>query len=96
MISGWAKGKYTGKNVSVQVKITGTRGVKGAQCHIQITGEDEAMINPALDEISTKLIAWLCPHCNGILQHESVEEMKMGMSIKCPFCGVTIDRSHSN
>jgi predicted RNA-binding Zn-ribbon protein involved in translation (DUF1610 family) len=57
-----------------------------------MSGEDEAMILPAIDEISQKLGAWLCPRCSGVLPIDSVKALKDGKSAVCPFCGVTMDR----
>ena len=91
-ISGWASGKYTGKKIGVDITITGRSGVAGATCKVRMSGEDEAMIMPAIDEISKKLSAWLCPKCSGGLPVESVVELKAGRSVACPFCGITIDR----
>jgi hypothetical protein len=91
-IKGWAKGIYTGNNLGVQVTITGRPGVKGATCKVRMSGEDEAMIMPAIDEISQKLGAWLCPRCSGTLPVELVNELKAGKSVSCPFCSVTMDR----
>jgi len=91
-ISGWASGKYTGKNIGVDITITGISGVAGATCKIRMSGEDEAMIMPAMDEISKKLSAWLCPKCSGGLPVELVDEIRTGRSVACPFCGVTVDR----
>jgi hypothetical protein len=91
-VTGWAKGKYTGKNVGIEVTITGKPGVQGATCLVRMSGEDEAMILPAIDEISQKLGAWLCPRCSGVLPIGSVKELKDGRSAVCPFCGVTMDR----
>lgn len=91
-IRGWAKGIYTGNNLGVQVTITGRPDVKGATCKVKMSGEDEAMIMPAIDEISQKLGAWLCPRCSGTLPVELVNELKAGKSVSCPFCSVTMDR----
>lgn len=91
-IKGWAKGIYTGNNLGVQVTITGRPGIKGATCKVKMSGEDEAMIMPAIDEISQKLSAWLCPKCSGALPVELVNELKAGKSVSCPFCSVTMDR----
>lgn len=91
-ISGWASGKYTGKNIGVDITITGKSGVAGATCKVRMSGEDDAMILPAIDEISQKLCAWLCPRCGGVLPVESVIELKDGKSVACPFCGVAMDR----
>ncbi len=91
-ISGWASGKYTGKNIGLDITITGKSGAAGATCKVRMSGEDEAMIMPAIDEISKKLSAWLCPRCSGLLPIDSVKMLKDGKSVECPFCGVTIDR----
>jgi hypothetical protein len=91
-ISGWARGVYTGKSLGVQVTITGKTGVRRASCSVRVSGEDEAMIMPAIDEISQKLGAWLCPMCGGRLPTAAVTELKAGLSVACPFCGVTVDR----
>lgn len=89
---GWAKGIYTGKNLGVEIVISGKAGKKGATCKVRMAGEDEAMIMPAIDEISNKLGAWLCPKCHGRLPLDAVDDLKAGKSICCPFCGVTMDR----
>jgi hypothetical protein len=91
-IAGWAKGIYTGKNLGVQIVITGKPGLRGATCKVRMSGEDEAMIMPAIDEINQKLSAWLCPMCGGKLPAEMVDKLKEGESIACPFCGVTLNR----
>ncbi len=41
-IIGWARGKYTGKNIGIEITVTGKQGVKGATCRIRMSGEDEA------------------------------------------------------
>ncbi|MGY5875497.1 MAG: hypothetical protein RTU30_07110 [Candidatus Thorarchaeota archaeon] len=91
-ITGWAKGKYTGKSVGIEITITGQLGVKGATCKVKMSGEDEAMIMPAMDEITQKLSAWICPKCSANLPTTSVDELKSGKSVECPFCGVTMNR----
>ena len=73
-IQGWAKGMYTGKNLGIQVTISGKPNTKGATCKVRISGEDEAMILPAIDEISQKLGAWLCPRCGGVLPSNTVKK----------------------
>jgi hypothetical protein len=91
-ITGWARGKYTGKNVGIEIIISGKPKTFGAKCRVRISGEDKAMIMPAIDEITQKLNAWLCPMCGGSLPMQMVDELKSGKSIACPFCGVTVDR----
>ncbi|MBD3405347.1 MAG: PQQ-binding-like beta-propeller repeat protein, partial [Candidatus Lokiarchaeota archaeon] len=91
-ITGWAKGKYTGKNLGIQVTIIGTPGEKGAVCKLEMIGEDESMILPALDEISKRLSTWLCPQCNATLPMEIVQKLKLAECCECPFCGAVIDR----
>jgi len=89
---GWAKGKYTGKSLGIVVTMAGKSGIRGATAKIEMSGEDEAMIMPAIDEISQKVSAWLCPMCGASLPMESVNDLKAGKSVACPFCSVTIDR----
>lgn len=91
-ISGFAKGKYTGKNVGVQISVTGPKGVKGASCTLRVTGEDQAMILPAIDDLRERLSAWLCPMCGSALTLKNVEDLKEGKVIPCPFCNVSIGR----
>lgn len=91
-ISGWARGLYTGKPLGIQITITGKPEVRGATCKVRMAGEDEAMIMPAIDEITQKLNAWLCPMCGGGLPTDIVDNLKAGRSASCPFCGVTMDR----
>jgi len=57
-----------------------------------MSGEDEAMLMPAIDEIAQKLSAWLCPRCGGALPQAAVDCLKSGKSACCPFCGATMDR----
>jgi hypothetical protein len=91
-IQGWAKGKYTGKMIAIEVVITGKPGLRGATCKIQMSGEDEAMLMPAIDEVTSKLSAWLCPMCSAPLPPAVTDELRDGKSVSCPFCGVTISR----
>jgi hypothetical protein len=91
-ISGWARGKYTGKNLGVEIIISGRPGIIGASCKVHMSGEDEAMILPAIDEMAHNLSAWLCPVCVGELPAEAVDAIRAGKQAKCPFCGVTVGR----
>jgi hypothetical protein len=91
-VSGWAVGKYTGKNLALEITITGKSGVKGATCVVRVSGEDNAMIIPAIDEVSLKLAAWLCPLCGGKLSTTLIDALKSGRSVECPFCSVTVGR----
>lgn len=91
-IDGLAKGKYTGKSVGVQICITGTSNKKGASCTIRVTGEDQAMILPAIDDLKERLSAWLCPMCSSPLTLQNVEDLRDGKVIECPFCSVSIGR----
>jgi hypothetical protein len=91
-IHGFAKGKYTGKSVGVRICITGPTGQKGANCTINVSGEDQAMILPAIDDLKERLSAWLCPMCGSPLTLSNVEELKDGKVVECPFCAVSIGR----
>jgi hypothetical protein len=91
-VKGWAKGKYTGRNLGVEILISGRSRVKGASCRITVSGEDEAMILPAIDDLKDRLSAWLCPFCGSPLSIEQVEKLQAGVSIECSFCEVTIGR----
>ncbi|MFX1484093.1 MAG: hypothetical protein ACFFCP_13010 [Promethearchaeota archaeon] len=91
-ISGFAKGKYTGKHLGVEISVTGPEKAKGATCKIQVSGEDQAMILPAIDDLRERLNAWLCPRCTSSLTLENVEDLRRGKVIQCPFCGVSIGR----
>jgi hypothetical protein len=91
-ITGWARGKYTGKNLGVEIDVSGRRDTRGATCKIRMSGQDEAMILPAIDEMSHSLSAWLCPVCAGELPNEAVDDIKAGRQAKCPFCAVALER----
>ncbi|MBN2228451.1 MAG: hypothetical protein JW779_02585 [Candidatus Thorarchaeota archaeon] len=91
-ISGQAKGKYTGKSIGVKILMSGPVNQKGASCTIQVTGEDQAMILPAIDDLRERLNAWLCPMCGSPLTKDNVEDLKAGRVIVCPFCNVSIGR----
>jgi len=91
-ISGLAKGKYTGKSVGVKILVSGPIDGKGANCTIQVTGEDQAMILPAIDDLKERLCAWLCPLCGSQLTLANVEDLKDGKVVVCPFCNVSIGR----
>jgi hypothetical protein len=91
-VSGYAKGKYTGKNVAVELDITGPSGKRGAKCKIRVSGEDQAMILPAIDDLQERLNAWLCPMCSSPLTLANVEDLKAGKVVVCPFCNVSIGR----
>ncbi|TFG99877.1 hypothetical protein E4H12_01080 [Candidatus Thorarchaeota archaeon] len=91
-ITGLAKGKYTGKSIGVQISITGTSNKKGASCTIMVSGEDQAMILPAIDDLKERLSAWLCPLCSSPLTLENVIALREGKVVECPFCAVSIGR----
>ncbi|MFW9974182.1 MAG: hypothetical protein ACFFDQ_02800 [Candidatus Thorarchaeota archaeon] len=91
-VTGWAKGKYTGKNIGAEIFITGRARQKGASCRIRVAGEDDAMILPAIDDLKERLSAYLCPMCGSKLTLENVEELKSGKIVRCPFCNVSIGR----
>jgi hypothetical protein len=91
-ISGLAKGKYTGKSVGVKILVSGPVNQKGANCTILVTGEDQAMILPAIDDLRERLSAWLCPLCGSPLTISNVEDLRDGKVVTCPFCSVSIGR----
>ena len=91
-ISGWARGRYTGKTLGVEVSIAGPSSRKGASCRIRVAGEDDAMILPAISDLQDRLSAYLCPMCFSKLTVENVEALKAGRPVRCPFCGVAIGR----
>ena len=91
-ISGFAKGKYTGKSLGVQINISGPSDKKGASCTLRVSGEDQAMILPAIDDLRERLSAWLCPMCSSPLSLENVENLREGEVVECPFCAVSIGR----
>jgi len=57
-----------------------------------VSGEDQAMILPAIDDLRERLNAWLCPMCSSPLTLENVEDLKAGKAVVCPFCSVSIGR----
>jgi len=91
-IVGFAHGKYTGKEVGVEINIRGPAREKGASCTIRVSGEDQAMILPAIDDLKERLSAWLCPMCSSPLTLENVAALRDGKVIECPFCSVSIGR----
>ncbi|MFW9806009.1 MAG: hypothetical protein ACFFFK_04710 [Candidatus Thorarchaeota archaeon] len=91
-IVGFAQGKYTGKEVGVQIDITGPSEKKGASCTIRVSGEDQAMILPAVDDLRERLSAWLCPVCSSPLSLTNVEDIREGKVVECSFCNATIGR----
>jgi hypothetical protein len=91
-IVGFAQGKYTGQEVGVQIDISGPAGKKGASCKIRVSGEDQAMILPAIDDLRERLSAWLCPICSSPLSLANVEDIREGKVVECPFCNATIGR----
>ena len=84
--------KYTGKSIGVKILVSGPIGEQGASCTIQVTGEDQAMILPAIDDLRERLSAWLCPLCGSPLTIANVEDLKEGKAVVCPFCSVSIGR----
>jgi hypothetical protein len=91
-ITGWARGKYTGRSIGVEISISGKSGAKGASCRILVLGEDEAMILPTVDELKEKLSAWLCPMCGSKLSLKDVERLRDGEVVECQFCKVAVGR----
>ena len=66
--------------------------MKGASCTVRVSGEDQAMILPAIDDLRERLSVWLCPMCGSPLTLENVEDLKEGNVVVCPFCAVSIGR----
>jgi len=91
-IVGFAQGKYTGKEVGVEIHISGPARLKGASCTIRVSGEDQVMILPAIDDLKERLSAWLCPLCSSRLTLENVAALRDGKVVECPFCSVSIGR----
>jgi len=91
-IHGFAKGKYTGKSIGIEILVSGPSSKKGASCTLRVSGEDQAMILPAIDDLKERLSAWLCPLCGSQLTLANVEDLKDGKVILCPFCSVSIGR----
>jgi len=91
-IMGYAKGKYTGKEIGVEIDISGQAGKKGTSCTLRVSGEDQAMILPAIDDLRERLNAWLCPMCSSPLSLENVEALRDGGIVECSFCKVSIGR----
>ena len=91
-IHGLAKGKYTGKTIGVMIQVSGPIDEQGASCTVKVSGEDEAMILPAIDDLRERLSAWLCPLCGSPLTLQNVEDLKDGKAVLCPFCNVSIGR----
>jgi hypothetical protein len=91
-ITGYAKGKYTGKQVAAKILISGPAGELGASCTIQVSGEDQAMILPAIDDLRERLSAWMCPNCSSPISIVNVEKLRDGKVVTCPFCSVSIGR----
>jgi hypothetical protein len=91
-IEGWAKGKYTGKSVGVELLISGSEGRTGASCTIKVSGEDNAMIVPALEDLRSRLCTWLCPRCQSTLTANQVTKLRRGGVVECHYCGATIGR----
>ena len=91
-ITGFAKGKFTGKQIGVKISISGPTGKAGASCTIRVSGEDQAMILPAIDDLRERLSAWLCPNCSSPLTLIIVEKLRDGKVVTCHFCSVSIGR----
>lgn len=91
-ITGYAKGKYTGKEIGVEIDISGQSGKKGPSCTLRVSGEDQAMILPAIDDLRERLNAWLCPMCSSPLSLDNVEALRDGKIVECSFCKVSIGR----
>jgi hypothetical protein len=91
-VEGWARGKYTDKAVGVRLQISGKAGEKGASCTIRVSGEDPALVLPAIEDLRERLCSWLCPVCRSTLSIGNVKEIKKGITIECPYCGAAIGK----
>ena len=91
-IEGWAKGKYTGKQLAVELTVTGREEEGGASCTIRVSGEDGAMVVPALEDLRSRLCTWLCPRCQSTLSADQVTVLRRGGVVECTYCGTSIGR----
>ena len=88
--TGWAKGKYTGMHVGAEVTVTPKPGKDGSIIHLKLSGEDAAMLMPAMDELKRKLNPWNCPVCFSKLDEDTVKRLKNGETACCSYCGTTL------
>ncbi len=91
-IEGWARGKYTGKQLGVELIIGGPQNEGGASCTVKVSGEDGAMVVPALEDLRSRLCSWLCPQCRSALSADQVTVLRRGGVIDCSYCGTSIGR----
>jgi len=89
-IKGFAKGKYTGKRVAVQLLISGPDDGKEAKVVMEALGDDLAMLPTTIDEVSRGIKSWTCMTCGGIISPAEVTKLKAGEPLKCRYCQHTI------
>jgi DNA-directed RNA polymerase subunit RPC12/RpoP len=89
-IKGFAKGKYTGKRVAVQLLISGSDDGKEAKVVMEALGDDLAMLPTTIDEVSRGIKSWTCMTCGGIISPAEVTKLKGGEPLKCRYCQHTI------
>ena len=85
-IRGFAKGKYTGKRVAVQLLISGPDDGKEAKVMMEALGDDLAMLPTTIDEVSRGIKSWTCMTCGGIISPTEVTKLKAGEPLKCRYC----------
>lgn len=85
-IKGFAKGKYTGKRVAVQLLISGPDDGKEAKVVMEALGDDLAMLPTTIDEVSRGIKSWTCMTCGGIISPAEVTKLKAGEPLKCRYC----------
>jgi DNA-directed RNA polymerase subunit RPC12/RpoP len=85
-IKGFAKGKYTGKRVAVQLLISGPGDGKETKVVMEALGDDLAMLPTTIDEVSRGIKSWTCMTCGGIISPAEVTKLKAGEPLKCRYC----------
>ncbi|TXT55965.1 MAG: hypothetical protein BAJATHORv1_30349 [Candidatus Thorarchaeota archaeon] len=85
-IRGFAKGKYTGKQVAVVFMIMGPENGRHATVKVEALGEDIAMLPTTIDELADTMDSWICLRCGAPLESDQIHEMGQRKPIRCKYC----------
>ncbi len=93
-IRGFAKGKYTGSRIAVQLRILGPMDAGESNLLVEALGDDISMLPTTVEEVAVGLDSWTCLACGAPLDTKEVTIIRGGSKVGCRYCGTVLDAQY--